>query len=269
MNHLSLTKPLLFLIGLCASLCVSAQQHNPQAFRADIQQAAQIVQTKYSTSQSMLSIAEMAGSAQEYQLAQYEMQYHHQIYDYLTRLSQQPATLNDPGAYQAYRNTMWEYYYRTDQRDYRPQQQIAANLRAYVSQRQWESSTPEGQRAYEARRTGNQAAFDAHQRGMAEMRAIQDRNHDSYMEQLRNTPTRSAGSGYDSHDAYIDSIRGTTSFQDPYSETRVSKDGQYDYWYQDNLGNYHGTNDPNFSPYNNLPPGNWERTEPLTPNRHP
>ncbi len=243
----------------------SALAQPGQHFLAEINQSAQVVQMKYATSQSMLSISEMAGDAQAYQLAQYEMHYHQQAYDYLQQLAQNPGALANPAAYQAYQAAMWEYNYRTDQRDYRPYDQIASNLQAYVAQRSWEAATPEGRQAFQSRMQGNQAAFDAHQRNMAERSAAQDRNHANYMDTLRNTPTRPAGSGYDSHDAYIDSIHGSTRFQDPYSGQQITRDGDYDYWYQDNLGNYYGTDDPSFNP--NSLPGNWQQIDPLSPGR--
>ncbi|MEE4330826.1 MAG: hypothetical protein V2J10_08165, partial [Wenzhouxiangella sp.] len=198
-----------------------------------------------------------------YQTIQYEMQYHQQIYGYLEQLAQNPGQLADPAAYQAFQSAMWEYYYRTDHQDYRPAQQIQANLQAYVAQRNWEASTPEGRQAYQARRHGNQVAFDTHQRGIAEASAMQDRSFNSFMGNLRSTPTRPAGSDYDGQDALIDGIHETTTFQDPYSGHQVTHDGQYDYWYQDNLGNYYGTDDPSFN-HHSLP-GDWQQIDPLTP----
>ena len=241
----------------------TAMAQPAQRFLAEIHQSAQIVQMKYATSQSMLEISQMAGDAQQYQLSQYEMQYHQQMFGYLEQLAQNHGSLADPSTYQAFQAAMWEYYYRTDHRDYRPPQQIQANLQAYVAQRNWEASTPEGRRAYQARRHGNQVAFENHQRGVAANSAMMDQSHASFMGNLRNTPTRPAGNGYDSHDALIDGIHETTTFQDPYSGQQVTHDGQYDYWYQDNLGNYYGTDDPSFNHHGMQ--GNWEQADPLAP----
>jgi len=260
---MNVMKHLIILSLLIAAGAASAQ--NSQQFLVGINQSAQIVQSKYATAQSMLGIAEMAGNAQQYQLAQYEMNYHQQVYGYLQQLAQNQAALGDPAVYQDYQARMWEYEYRTNQRDYRPYEQITVNLQAYVKQRTWEISTPEGRQAYQARQQGNQAAFDAHQRNMAQRSAMQDQNHANYMDNLRNTPTRPAGSDYDSHDAFIDGIHGSTSFQDPYSGQQKTLDGDYDYWYQDNLGNYYGTDDPSFDP--NSLQGNWERIDPLAAGR--
>jgi len=255
-----------YLIILCALLAAGAvPAQSGQQFLIEINQSAQIVQTKYATAQSMLSIAQMAGDARAYQLAQYEMQYNEQVYSHLQQLAQNPDALTDPAAYQDYRAGMWEYEYRTSQRDYRPYDQITANLEAYVAQRTWEISTPEGRQAYQARRQGNQAAFDAHQRNMAQRSAMMDQNHANFMGELRNTPSRPPGGDYDSHDSFIDGIHNSTSFQDPYSGHQITRDGVYDYWYQDNLGNYYGTDDPDFDP--NSIQGNWQRIEPLTPQR--
>lgn len=262
---MQLCKHLIILSALF--LAGTALAQTGQQFLIEINQSAQIVQTNYATAQSMLSIAEMAGDVQQYQLAQYELNYHQQVYAYLQQLAQDPGALAAPTAYQDYQASMWEYHYRTSQRDYRPYEQISANLQAFVAQRQWEASTPEGRQAYQARMQGNQAAFDAHQRGMAERSAMMDQNHAAYMDSLRNTPTRPPGSDYssdyDGHDAFIDAIHDSTSFQDPYSGQQITQDGDYDYWYQDNLGNYYGTDDPGFDPHSLQ--GNWERIEPLSP----
>ena len=72
------------------------------------------------------------------------------------------------------------------------------------------------------------------------------------------------GSDYTSHDALIDGIHERSSFNDPYSGQQLSRDGQYDYWYQNNLGEYHGTNDPSFDTH--ALQGNWQQIDPLTPN---
>jgi len=256
-------KYLIIFSALFAAGTVPAQ--SGQQFLIELNQSAQIVQSKYATAQSMLSIAEMAGDAQAYQLAQYEMHYNQQVYAHLQELAQNPGALANPSAYQEYQASMWEYQYRTNQRDYRPYEQITGNLQAYVAQRTWEVTTPEGRQAYQARRQGNQAAFEAHQRNMAERSAMQDQNHASFMGSLRNTPSRPAGSDYDGHDAFIDGIHDSTSFQDPYSEAQKTLDGDYDYWYQDNLGNYYGTDDPGFDP--NSLPGNWQQIDPLTADR--
>ncbi|GAB4116022.1 MAG: hypothetical protein Tsb0027_06960 [Wenzhouxiangellaceae bacterium] len=258
---MQLFKHLIILSALI--LAGTALAQTGQQFLTEIQQSAQIVQTRYATAQSMLSIAEMAGDAQAYQLAQYELQYNQQVYAHLQQLAQNPAALADPAAYEDFQNGMWEYHYRSSQRDYRPYEQITANLQAYVAQRTWEISTPEGRQAYQARQQGNQAAFDAHQRNMAQRSAMMDQNHAGFMNNLRNTPSRPVDSDYDSHDAFIDGIHDSTSFQDPYSGRQITQDGDYDYWYQDNLGNYYGTDDPGFDPHSLQ--GNWERIEPLRP----
>jgi len=258
---MQLFKHLIILTALF--LAGTAPAQTAQQFLLELQQSAQIVQSKYATAQSMLSIAEMAGDAQAYQLAQYEMQYNQQIYAHLQQLAQNPAALADPAAYEDFQNGMWEYHYRSSQRDYRPYEQITANLQAYVAQRTWEISTPEGRQAYQARQQGNQTAFDAHQRNMAQRSAMMDQNHAGFMDNLRNTPSRPADSDYDGHDAFIDGIHDSTSFQDPYSGQQITQDGDYDYWYQDNLGNYYGTDDPGFDPHSLQ--GNWQRIEPLSP----
>ena len=140
-------------------------------------------------------------------------------------------------------------------------------INARVSQQQQaahQQRMASSQAAHQQRMAANQQRFNAHQQMMQDRSAVMDQQHQQYMGQLRNDNTSAwSGSDYSSHDYYIDGIHEQSSFQDPYSGQQMTQDGQYDYWYQNNLGEYYGTDDPSFDP--NSMQGNWEQIEPLTP----
>jgi len=107
------------------------------------------------------------------------------------------------------------------------------------------------------------ANFNAHQARMRDIYAASDARHESFMNQLRSTPTTTGSSGYSSHDAFIDQTHERSTFTDPYTGQEVHREGQYDYWYTDGQGNYHGTDDPNFNPHSLQ--GDWRAIEPNRP----
>ena len=120
--------------------------------------------------------------------------------------------------------------------------------------------------AHQQRMTDQQASFNAHQQRMGEMSQINDANHARWMENFRNSGSYSSSgnTGYSTHDAYIDQIYEQSTFNDPYSGQDVQLDGQYDYNYTNGLGDYYRTNDPSFDPHSLQ--GDWQQTEPLSPN---
>lgn len=117
---------------------------------------------------------------------------------------------------------------------------------------------------HQQRMQNARANFDAHQARMRDIYAASDARHESYMNQLRSTPTTTGSSGYSSHDAFIDQTHERSTFTDPGGGQEVHRDGQYDYWYTDGQGNYHGTDDPTFNPHSLQ--GNWRAIEPNRPN---
>lgn len=117
--------------------------------------------------------------------------------------------------------------------------------------------------SHQQRMAQRQASFNAHQQRMQSMSAASDARHQAFMNDLRSTPTTTGTSGYSSHNAFIDQIHEQTTFQDPYSGHQIQQSGQYDYWYTDGLGNYHGTNDPSFNPHSLQ--GNWQSIQPMNP----
>ena len=106
-----------------------------------------------------------------------------------------------------------------------------------------------------------QYQFNQHQANMrAQSQAWDERNAAWLRDFNSSSPDGSSGSSYNSHDSFIDYLRGTTTFDDPYSGYQIQQDGQYDYWYTDGLGNYHGTNDPGFNPASL--DGDWQAITP-------
>lgn len=153
-----------------------------QEILTELKQAARLVNMKYATSKSMVDISRMANDSQGYQLAQFEMQYHEQFYNYLEHLAHNMSLLRSPQGVQDYNLKLWEYDYRTSHRDYRPGDQISGSFQQWVAQRQWETSTQEGQQAYNNRRQAAESAFQAQQANHAQANAA----FDSYMTGLRN-----------------------------------------------------------------------------------
>ena len=153
-----------------------------QAILQQLQQTANLVRSNYSTAQSMLSIAQMANDSQAYQLAQYEMKYHEQAYNYLESLARNPGQLRDPAAARDFNAKYWEYCYRSKHRDYRSYQEIQPALQQWIAQRQWEVSTPEGRQAWQNQQQQAWNNFNANQARHRQANA----NFDNYMQGLRN-----------------------------------------------------------------------------------
>ena len=146
------------------------------------------------------------------------------------------------------------------------QRMMQANAAAMQrSNAQHEQMMAQSRAQHQQRMAGNQARFDAHQRMMQDQYNANDQQHAQWMDNFRNSGTSAwSGNDYTGHDAFIDGIHERSTFQDPYSGQQVSRDGQYDNWYNNGLGDYYGTDDPSFDP--NSMDGNWERIEPLEPN---
>lgn len=117
--------------------------------------------------------------------------------------------------------------------------------------------------AHQQRMAQRQGAFNAHQQRMGQMSQMQDQSFNSYMDGLRNSGSNNSGSGYSSHDAYIDQIHERSTFNDPWSGQEQHMDGQYDYNYTNGLGDYYRTNDPSFD--QNSLQGDWQQIEPEYP----
>lgn len=114
---------------------------------------------------------------------------------------------------------------------------------------------------HQARMAQQRAQFNSHQQNMASMRESFDQHNQAWRE-------RNFGSGgsssYSGNASVIDAITGYTSFSDPYTGQQIKKEGNYNYWYTNEFGEYHGTDDPNFKPQNHYS-GNWKPIQPLKP----
>ncbi|WP_293015134.1 hypothetical protein [Mongoliibacter sp.] len=114
---------------------------------------------------------------------------------------------------------------------------------------------------HQARRAQQRQQFNAHQQNMASMRQTFDQQNQAWYE-------RNFGSGgsssYSGNASVTDAITGYSSFSDPYTGQQIKKEGHYNYWYTNEFGEYHGTNDPSFQPGNHYS-GNWTPIQPLKP----
>ncbi len=138
--------------------------------------------------------------------------------------------------------------------------QVATQRQAAQHQQRMVTS----QAQHQQRMASNQAQFNSHQQMMQNRYHAADRQHQQWMNDFRSSPSAYTGSsGYSGHDATIDGIYERSTFLDSYSGQQVQQDGNYDYWYTDGLGQYHGTNDPSFNPYSLG--SNWQSTQPLKP----
>lgn len=118
------------------------------------------------------------------------------------------------------------------------------------------------EQSHQQRMAQQKQQFDAHQRNMASMRQTFDQQNQAWYD--RNFGP-SGASSYSGNAAVADAITGYTSFNDPHTGHQIKKEGHYDYWYTNEFGEYHGTNDPNFQPEQHYS-GNWKPIRPVTAN---
>lgn len=102
--------------------------------------------------------------------------------------------------------------------------------------------------------------FEMRQRSLATMRRSFDAHNQAWYD--RNFGT-SGTSSYSGNTAVLDAITGQTSFNDPYTGHQIKQSGHYDYWYTNEFGEYHGTNDPSFQPGAHYD-GNWRSIQPAS-----
>lgn len=111
---------------------------------------------------------------------------------------------------------------------------------------------------HQRRMQQQQQQFQSHQQHMASMRqGFEQQNKDWYDRNF---------SSYNSNAAVNDAITGHTTFSDPYTGHQIKQEGHYNYWYTNEFGEYHGTNDPSFQPGSQYS-GNWQPIQPMKP-RH-
>ena len=203
MNIKAILVSILVLLSFGSSLAQSDQE-----LQAELQYCAQMAKNNYATYQSALSIFQMAGDSQNYQLTQYEIGYTQQYWNYLEQVANNPNTLRNPQGLHQFRMSAMEYAYRTKFRDYRPYEQIAGNFQQWVAQRQWEVSTPEGQASYNAQRQMAQQNFEANQARHAQANAT----FDNYMNSLKDASNQQ----YKDHQQYVNTIHDRYEYVNPY-----------------------------------------------------
>lgn len=115
------------------------------------------------------------------------------------------------------------------------------------------------ERASADRMAAQKGQFDLHQRSMASMRRSFDEHNKAWYERNFSVGSSSSSSG---NTAVLDAITGQTTFNDPYTGQQIKQPGHYDYWYTNEFGEYHGTNDPNYKPGDDFI-GNWTQIRPV------
>lgn len=136
------------------------------------------------------------------------------------------------------------YTHRINQINQQKNQQYVNYSQRIMSNRQaqfdsWQKSHQAAVNAY----SQSSAAFRAHLRGSSA------------------TSSASSNGPFSTQDARNNHIQGVTSFDDAYLGYRVKKSGEFDYWYTDGYGSYHGTNDAGFDPA--TLGSNWHRAYPV------
>lgn len=128
--------------------------------------------------------------------------------------------------------------------------------------KQIDANTAANTRAHEQRMANMQQNFDAHQQRMSGMQQSFDQQNQQWMDRNFGSSGTSSNNGYGNHEQFIDQIYEQSTFADP-SGYNVHRDGQYNHWYTDGQGHYHGTDDINFDP-STLGNG-WYETAPIKP----
>jgi hypothetical protein len=103
--------------------------------------------------------------------------------------------------------------------------------------------------------------FEVHNASMRQASQMRFQSAQAFSEYLKSGGIASRDNPYTTNDQFTDYLRDTTTFNDPYTGHRVTQQGRYDYWFTDRLGNYYGTNDPNFNRHSLR--GEWFPITPL------
>ena len=116
--------------------------------------------------------------------------------------------------------------------------------------------------AHQQRMSNNQAQFDAHQKMMQGRYDSAYKKNQQWLQDFRGSGGTGTGTNdYGGHERFIDSVNETSSFNDPNTGKRTTREGQFDRWATDGLGNYIGSDDPNFDP--GALDGNFQEVDPL------
>lgn len=120
------------------------------------------------------------------------------------------------------------------------------------------------QTAHQQEMARRQGEYDAHQKQMQGLYDARSRDNHAFNDYIKSRGQGNGGNAngpYTSQDGFNDHLKGTTSFDDTYFGHRISVQGNYQYWYTDGFGHYHGTNDAGFDP--NSLQGHWYCTNPV------
>lgn len=250
---MDMKRTLIFALSLFLTSQALAQ--SDQEILQVLRSAADLARTKNATTQSMLSIYQMGNNAQGYRLSQYEAQYHQQFFNYLDGLSKSPGQLRNPAIAQDYQAKYWEYCYRTSQQDYRPYQQIVPAMQQWVTQRQWEASTPQGRQAYQNRRQQKQSNWNAYQANRQQQAA----GFDDYMKGLRESSNQRGRN----HRLYINTLNEEETVTNPYNGQQYQIDSGANQTWMNADGEYIPSDDAFYDPnadYENYQ--DWQEVQP-------
>lgn len=150
-------------LSLTLLLATTASGWSQGQMEAHIRETMAIVSQNAQTTAQLYSMAQMAGDQQGMQLCEYEAKVHQTLYSELKGLLERPQALADPQTQRALDQTLWEYHYRSQSRDWRPYEQVAQRIQQFKQQRLWMATTPEGQRAFQQRMQQNQSNFESNQ----------------------------------------------------------------------------------------------------------
>lgn len=103
--------------------------------------------------------------------------------------------------------------------------------------------------------------FNAHMASMRQASQMRSQSNEQFSARLRSSGTSPGDPGYTTNDQFTDHLRDSTTFLDPYTGDRITQLGRHEYWFTDSLGNYYGTDDPNFEP--SMLDGDWSAITPL------
>ena len=116
-------------------------------------------------------------------------------------------------------------------------------------------------RAMQSQIANRQRAHNEHMKSMRQLNEYQSIANKDFSTRMLQRSSSLTESVYGSTEAFNDYMKGTTSFNDPYTGYQISQQGHFERWYTDNYGNFIGTNDPDFNASSMN--GFWQKIEPL------
>ncbi|MFA7483759.1 MAG: hypothetical protein WC314_24890 [Vulcanimicrobiota bacterium] len=214
--------PILMLAALLSPALAQSDQQIAQLLQSEFNN----VRMRSQETQQMYQLAQMGGSQADFQRLAQEQKLHEWMANYLQNLWQNPAPLRTPDGFKRFTDRVLEYDYRISQADYRPYEQIRGRIQAYTQQQVWQSTTPEGQRAFNQNLNTAQRNFDNSQAAVRANSQQRDAQHEAFI-----------NSTIWEHSQWQNPNNGSTylvphSYQQPYIQ------GPGGYYYQMTPGNY-------------------------------